>query len=234
MKKTLTLFFFGAMLCAFPGETEARLDFARLKDFKVKAHVNEQNAEPPPGTSVRQTEDGIELNYVFPTAKHDALMIEFPMNVPDADAVTVELTAAQPGHRPYLVVVDAGEEFVDVDAGRQAEHRRLEGDLDISASRRRRYRHDAEVVARHSAKRRGTTANRDVDGWRRIVVDRDKAIWDIEDDGDLGEVHRHIAIASDEDGEQKGAHEGDEFLGEIGFQSIDENRLSMRRGGGFV
>ena len=111
MKKTLTLFFFGAMLCAFPGETEARLDFARLKDFKVKAHVNEQNAELPPGTSVRQTEDGIELNYVFPTAKHDALMIEFPMNVPDADDVTVELTAAQPGHRPYLVVVDAGEEF---------------------------------------------------------------------------------------------------------------------------
>lgn len=111
MKRILTLFFCGAMLCAFSRETTAELDFAKLKDFQVKAHVNEQNAPLPAGASAKRTENGIELNYVFPSAKHDALMIEFPMNVPASDSVTVELSAAQTGHRPYLVVVDAGNEF---------------------------------------------------------------------------------------------------------------------------
>ena len=111
MKRIWSLFFCCAALHASALETTADLQFANLKDFKVKAHVNEQNAPPPADASVKRTDDGIEMNYVFPSAGHDALMIEFPMHVPASDAVTVELTAAQTGHRPYLVVVDAGNEF---------------------------------------------------------------------------------------------------------------------------
>ena len=68
-------------------------------------------------------------------------------------------------------VEEFGLEFVDIDAGWQAEHRGLECDLYISASRGWSNRHHAQIVARHAAQSRRSSANRDVDSRRRFVVD---------------------------------------------------------------
>lgn len=107
----IALFFLAGAVTAFAaGDITGEIDLSKIRDFEVKAHVNEKNAPPPAGSKVKVTSRGLEFDYVFPGKKHDALMASFAVDIPSSFRVTVELTPMQKGHRPYLVLVDAGNE----------------------------------------------------------------------------------------------------------------------------
>lgn len=101
----------GAFLASAKEKVVMEIELAKIKKFEVKAHVNEKNAPPPKGSSIVNTPRGLKFHYVFPSKKHDALMAAFPVKVPAATKVKVELSTKIKGHRPYLILVDAGNEF---------------------------------------------------------------------------------------------------------------------------
>ena len=93
-----------AVLLTTAAEETIRL--SEVKSAVLTAHVNGKNAAPPQGAKKTVTPDGIVLDYVFPSSGHDACMVEFPVSLKAFSRVSVEITADQPGHRPFIVLTD--------------------------------------------------------------------------------------------------------------------------------
>lgn len=87
-------------------QEEQKLDFAQVKSVEFTSHVNGKSAPNPEGASVVVGKSGIEINYVFPSAGHDACMAEFPVNIEKCNFFTVTFSVPAPGHRPFMVLTD--------------------------------------------------------------------------------------------------------------------------------
>ena len=85
---------------------EETLRLSEVRSAVLTAHVDGRNAAVPQGAKMTVAPDGIVLDYVFPSGGHDACMVEFPVDLKAFRQVTVEITAEQPGHRPFIVLTD--------------------------------------------------------------------------------------------------------------------------------
>ena len=85
---------------------ERTILLSSVKNPVMTAHVNEKPAPVPDGAKVSVGKDGIQMDYVFPSAGHDACMVEFPVNQGPFSTLTVKLSVSGPGHRPFVVLTD--------------------------------------------------------------------------------------------------------------------------------
>lgn len=85
---------------------EITLDLSKAKNVKYFFHADEKESSRPAGTVTKVTKNGIELDFNFNTPKHDAIIAEFPVNIPAFSRVTAVITVKQKGHRPFIVLTD--------------------------------------------------------------------------------------------------------------------------------
>ena len=104
--KRCTAIILGVMTVLGCAAGESPLQLSEARQVILTSHVNGKNAPAPKGAKQTVTDDGIVLDYVFPSPGHDACMVEFPVNQKEFREVTVEITADKPGHRPFIVLTD--------------------------------------------------------------------------------------------------------------------------------
>ena len=104
LKRCAVMMFSAAVLSSSAAEETLRL--SEVRSAVMSAHVGGRNAAVPQGAKMTVTPDGIVLDYVFASKGHDACMVEFPVELKAFGQVTVEITADQPGHRPFIVLTD--------------------------------------------------------------------------------------------------------------------------------
>lgn len=95
-----------AVAVPWSAAAEETLRLSEVGPVVLTAHVNGKNAAAPQGAKQTVTPDGIVLDYVFSSGGHDACMVEFPVDRKAFSQVSVEITADQPGHRPFIVLTD--------------------------------------------------------------------------------------------------------------------------------
>ena len=93
-------------------ETFSR-SFDDPKAWKLTAHVNEKPAPLPEGIKLQADNEhkcngksGLKLNYVFPSAKHDAIMLTSDITVSSGSMVGLRVFGDGSGHELFLVLFD--------------------------------------------------------------------------------------------------------------------------------
>ena len=87
-----------------------KVDLALLDKFYARANVNEKPAPLPKGAAVTKTAEGIMLKYVFPTVKHDALMFDFDVDIPEFSHFSLTMDGDKSKHAMFVVFEDVNKE----------------------------------------------------------------------------------------------------------------------------
>jgi len=95
------------------GRVMCSVSFEDPKIWKLSAHVNEEPTELPEGVKIQSEakymcdgKPGLRLNYVFPSAKHDAVMLTTDLSISGGALLGLRVYGDGSGHELFAVLFD--------------------------------------------------------------------------------------------------------------------------------